>query len=163
MHKQLWGMQGQRAEEKIWRNGAAWAAAALWQGTQDRGMHSRPLWWMRWVGYPTHQWEGEGVRKCSFYRDERGDEGIKKTRLPNVSKYLGQKETEIQDRSSEDLSRPTTLILPRGWNSVALGWFLLQGKTKWAQWCNLRSKQADAPSTLSDVVFVPMFRLNMKH
>jgi len=70
------------------------------------------------------------VRKCSFYRDERGDEGIKKTRLPNVSKYLGQKETEIQDRSSEDLSRPTTLILPRGWNSVALGWFLLQGKTK---------------------------------
>lgn len=61
-----------------------------------------------------HWWEGEGVSKCAFSQGERRDEGIEKTRLPKVSKYLGQKETEIQDRSSEDLSRPTTLSLDQG-------------------------------------------------
>lgn len=39
-----------------------------------------------------------------------------------------------------DLSRPTTLNLNKGCNWVALGSFLLQGKTKWSQWSNLSNQ-----------------------
>lgn len=59
---------------------------------------------------PIHWLEGE--EGSSFYQDERRGEATRKTKLPNVSKYLGQK--EIQDRSSEDLSKSPTLILTEG-------------------------------------------------
>lgn len=79
----------------------------LWQGVQDRELHKRPPQERtKWVGCPKHLWEGEGVSKYTFYQYGRNDEGVN-TRLSEISKYLGQTETEIQNR-------PMPLILTKG-------------------------------------------------